>query len=171
MKNVGIIRRVDALGRIVIPREYRKLNRIEIGDPLEIVANDDGGIVLKKVDLTAELMQYGQRATDIAASLLDCTALVCTGEKYVCGSGAGKNGFVGEPAGKAVANAIESRKCSTCSSAEAGLGDSKNAVICPINGDLDCFGAFVLLTEQSDSEAQKVASALAAMIGRTMQKY
>ena len=50
MKTTGIVRRVDDLGRIVIPREYRRAYEIEIGDPMEISADENGIITLKRVD-------------------------------------------------------------------------------------------------------------------------
>ena len=54
MKTTGIVRRVDDLGRIVIPREYRRAYDIEIGDPMEITADENGIITLKRVDMGAE---------------------------------------------------------------------------------------------------------------------
>ena len=54
MKTTGIVRRVDDLGRIVIPREYRRAYDIEIGDPMEISADENGIISLRRVDTGAE---------------------------------------------------------------------------------------------------------------------
>ena len=48
MKATGIVRRIDELGRIVIPKEIRRTLRIREGDPLEIFTNHEGGIILKK---------------------------------------------------------------------------------------------------------------------------
>ena len=50
MKATGIVRRVDDLGRVVIPREIRRTERIREGEPLEIFILEDGGIVFKKYD-------------------------------------------------------------------------------------------------------------------------
>lgn len=55
MKTTGIVRRLDELGRIVIPKEYRKLYGIEIGDPLEIKGNENGTITVSKVSNRTEL--------------------------------------------------------------------------------------------------------------------
>ena len=56
MKTTGIVRRLDELGRIVIPKEYRKLYGIEIGDPLEIKGNENGTITVSKVSNRTELL-------------------------------------------------------------------------------------------------------------------
>ena len=49
MKATGIVRRIDDLGRVVIPKEIRRTMRIREGDPLEIFTNGDGGVVFKKI--------------------------------------------------------------------------------------------------------------------------
>ncbi len=51
MKTTGIIRRIDDLGRIVIPREIRQITRIKEGTPLEILLDEGGSIVLKKINM------------------------------------------------------------------------------------------------------------------------
>ena len=65
MKATGIVRRIDDLGRIVVPKEIRKVLRIREGDPLEIFTGKEGEIVLKKYspmsDLTAFAQQYGRQ--------------------------------------------------------------------------------------------------------------
>ena len=55
MKATGIVRRIDELGRVVIPKEIRRTLRIREGDPLEIFTENDGGIVLKKYSPIGEL--------------------------------------------------------------------------------------------------------------------
>ena len=57
MKTNGIIRRIDDLGRIVIPREFRRLHGIDLGDPMEIVATADGEIIVRKADTSEELVK------------------------------------------------------------------------------------------------------------------
>ena len=55
MKATGIVRRIDELGRIVVPKEIRRVLRIREGDPLEIFTDKDGEIVLKKYSPIGEL--------------------------------------------------------------------------------------------------------------------
>ena len=58
MKATGVVRRIDDLGRIVIPKEIRKTLRIKEGDPLEIFTDREGGIILKKYSPIGELSEF-----------------------------------------------------------------------------------------------------------------
>ena len=58
MKATGIVRRIDDLGRIVVPKEIRKVLRIREGDPLEIFTGKEGEIVLKKYSPMADLTAF-----------------------------------------------------------------------------------------------------------------
>ena len=101
MKSTGIVRRIDDLGRIVIPKEIRKTQHIREGDALEIFAAADGEVVFKKY---SPLGGLGQLAGDYAAVLaksLGCAVVVCDRGSIIaaagllsaaggcCGSGAG----------------------------------------------------------------------------------
>ena len=88
MEQMGIVRRLDALGRVVIPREFRKLNRIEVGDPLEIRALANGDILVRKVDLSAQLRSIGAIALSSLAPHTHNTVGVCTPEEWLMFSAA-----------------------------------------------------------------------------------
>ena len=66
MKATGIVRRIDDLGRVVIPKEIRRTMRIREGDPLEIFTDREGEVILKKYSPIGEL---GEFATEYADSL------------------------------------------------------------------------------------------------------
>lgn len=74
MKATGIVRRIDDLGRVVIPKEIRRTLRIRVGDPLEIFTDREGEIILKKYSPIGELGAY---AADYAESLAQTTAILC----------------------------------------------------------------------------------------------
>ena len=86
MKATGIVRRIDDLGRIVVPKEIRRTLRIREGDPLEIFTSREGEIMLKKYSPVGEL---GEFARSYAQALAQTTeALVCiTDREYVIGAG------------------------------------------------------------------------------------
>ena len=65
MKATGIVRRIDDLGRVVVPKEIRKTLRIREGDPLEIFTDREGKIILKKYSPVGEL---GANAAILAES-------------------------------------------------------------------------------------------------------
>lgn len=64
MRATGIVRRIDDLGRIAIPKEIRRAMKIKEGDPLEIFIDEDGGIVLKKYDIYADLYDVLEEAIE-----------------------------------------------------------------------------------------------------------
>ena len=61
MKATGVIRRLDDLGRIVIPKEIRKLMRIREGEPMEIFVNAEGDIILKKYSPIGDLSEFAMQ--------------------------------------------------------------------------------------------------------------
>ena len=70
MKATGIVRRIDDLGRIVVPKEIRKVLRIREGDPLEIFTGKEGEIVLKKYSPMADLTEFSQRYVEAISQSL-----------------------------------------------------------------------------------------------------
>ena len=64
MRATGIVRRIDELGRVVIPKEIRRTLRIREGDPLEIYTDHDGEVVLKKYSPIGEIANIAKDYTD-----------------------------------------------------------------------------------------------------------
>ena len=80
MKATGIVRRIDDLGRVVIPKEIRRTLRIREGDPLEIFTDREGEIILKKYSPIGELAAFAGMYADSLAKEAGC--LVCAGKVY-----------------------------------------------------------------------------------------
>ena len=109
MKATGIVRRIDDLGRVVVPKEIRRTLRIREGDPLEIFTDREGEIILKKYSPIGEL---GQFAGQYAESLAQATGqLVCITDRdhVIAAAGNGKKDFDGKPISKQLENVIEER--------------------------------------------------------------
>ena len=70
MRATGIVRRIDDLGRVVIPKEIRKTLRIREGDPLEIFTAKDGEVILKKYSLIGELNEFSQEYAETLGETL-----------------------------------------------------------------------------------------------------
>ena len=107
MKATGIVRRIDDLGRIVVPKEIRRTLRIREGDPLEIFTDREGEIILKK------LGEMGNFADQYAESLAQTTGhlvLITDCDHVVTASGAGKKEYEGKPISKQLEDAISERK-------------------------------------------------------------
>ncbi|MEG2660977.1 MAG: AbrB/MazE/SpoVT family DNA-binding domain-containing protein, partial [Oscillospiraceae bacterium] len=90
MKATGIVRRIDDLGRVVIPKEIRRTQMIRVGDPLEIFVNAEGDVIFKKYSPIGELALFAQKCTDalyktanitVAVADRDCIVAVCQNKK------------------------------------------------------------------------------------------
>lgn len=95
MKATGIVRRIDELGRVVIPKEIRRTQRIRQGDTLEIYTAADGEVIFKKYSPLVELGQISAVYTDVLAKSLGCTVLVCDRNCITAASGTGKGEMLG----------------------------------------------------------------------------
>lgn len=160
MKATGIVRRIDDLGRVVIPKEIRRTLRIREGDPLEIFVDRDGEVILKKYSPIGEL---GDFAKEYAESLSESTGhitLISDRDTVIAVAGASKKDYMDKPVGDLLEQAMESRKTAT----ETAPGEHeiiKNAsetytsfVAAPIIAGGDPIGTVVLA---SKDEAAKMA--------------
>ena len=130
MEETGVIRRLDALGRIVIPREYRKLHRIEVGDPLEMRLTTGGEITIKKVDLSAQLKTLGELALHALATYTQKRMAVCSQEEWLLFSH--KSETAGELPPEMV-KAVSGQKPCLLPCGEWGLKtQAKNAALFPV---------------------------------------
>ncbi|QHI71360.1 stage V sporulation T C-terminal domain-containing protein [Aminipila terrae] len=87
MKATGIVRRIDDLGRVVIPKEIRRVLRIREGDPLEIYTSKDGEVILKKYSPINELSQFAGEYAETASSVLGSTVVVSDTDQIIAVSG------------------------------------------------------------------------------------
>lgn len=94
MRATGIVRRIDDLGRVVIPKEIRRVHRIREGDPLEIYTNDDGEVILKKYSPIGELNQFAGEYAEAASSILGGTVMVSDTDHIIAASGSQKKDFL-----------------------------------------------------------------------------
>ena len=95
MKATGIVRRIDELGRVVIPKEIRRTQRIRQGDTLEIFTAADGEVVFKKYSPLVELGQLADIYAEVLAKNLGRPVLVCDRARITAAAGAGRAGLLG----------------------------------------------------------------------------
>ena len=91
MRATGIVRRIDELGRVVIPKEIRRTLRIREGDPLEIYTDHDGEVVLKKYSPIGEIASVAKDYTDALLRTLGHVAIITDRDVVVSASGSPKN--------------------------------------------------------------------------------
>ena len=96
MKATGIIRRVDDLGRIVIPKEIRKTLKIREGDPVEIFTDNQGQVILKKYSPIGEIGNFAKAYAEAMSQIAGHRVLVTDREKVIAVAGSGTKGFLGK---------------------------------------------------------------------------
>ena len=94
MKATGIVRRIDDLGRVVVPKEIRKVLRIREGDPLEIYTGTAGEVILKKYSPIGELGQVAESFAESVSSTLGLPVMVSDTDRYVAVSGMKTRDFI-----------------------------------------------------------------------------
>ena len=90
MKATGIVRRIDDLGRVVVPKEIRRTLRIREGDPLEIYTDREGGIVLRKYSPIGELSQFSKQYAEALAQNTGYIVSITDRDQHIAVAGAGK---------------------------------------------------------------------------------
>lgn len=180
MKATGIVRRIDDLGRVVIPKEIRRTLRIREGDPLEIFVDRDGEVILKKYSPIGEL---GDFAKEYAESLSEGTGhvtLISDRDNIIAVAGASKKEFLDKSVGSVLENCMENRK--TVVEPSGGnaelIKDINEAftsyVAAPIITGGDPIGTVVLLSKDEGVKMsqmeQKMAETAAAFLGKQMEQ-
>lgn len=173
MKATGLVRRIDELGRIVIPKELRRQYKISEGDPLEIYVDKEGEVILKKYSAIQDMRSL---AKDYAQSLYESTgyaSLITDKDRIVAGS-EDAEGLIGTSIGGAVEEAIRTQKTVTKTHAKPSdlsthAQNVYSIIATPIfTVDRDILGAVVLYSydsELTDFE-QKIAETAASFMGK-----
>ena len=128
MRATGIVRRIDELGRVVIPKEIRRTLRIREGDPLEIFTDHDGEVVLKKYSPIGEIANIAKDYTDSLYRTLGHITCICDRDAVVSATGGAKRELIEKPLSAEVENILQSRQISV-------LNLSAGARMIPITND------------------------------------
>ncbi|MYL21973.1 stage V sporulation protein T [Halobacillus litoralis] len=109
MKATGIVRRIDDLGRVVIPKEIRRTLRIREGDPLEIFVDREGEVILKKYSPISELGDFAKEYAEALSESLESPVLICDRDEYIAVAGGGKKEYMNRSIGSKVEGVMDSR--------------------------------------------------------------
>lgn len=110
MKATGIVRRIDDLGRVVVPKEIRRTLRIREGDPLEIFTGREGEVILKKYSPIAELGQFAQAYAEALYEALGTPILISDCDEVIAVSGISKKEYHQKPLSSYAETIIAERK-------------------------------------------------------------
>lgn len=159
MKETGIVRRIDELGRIVIPKEMRRVERMKEGSPVEIFLNNNGEVVLKKYSPIFDLKEYAEDVSKSIAEVFEYSVLISDLDKIVVCTNASKATYANRTISKEVESVMGNRKCymgnkgsnsSMIPLFEGDEGEYSAQIIAPILSGGDLCGSIMLFKKEGD---------------------
>ena len=184
MKATGVVRRIDDLGRIVIPKEIRKTLRIREGDPLEIFTDKEGEIILKKYSPIGELSEFASQYTEALAKTTGHIACISDKDTIIAVSGAPKKEYLEKSVSTELEKLMEDKMVWSSKSKEEKhmpvlLNDGPeekytSQVIYPIVAEGDTIGTVMLLSTEPNAKMNdvelKVVQSAAGFLGKQMEE-
>ena len=151
MKLAGIVRRIDELGRIVIPKEIRKTLHIKNGENLEIFINDDQ-IILKKYSELGNMQELSDTITETLNNILKANILISDTDKFISISGPLKKKYLKEEISETILKYINDRKNVILKDKKINITkdkvENKNIFISPIISNGDAIGALIIISDK-----------------------
>lgn len=179
MKATGIVRRIDDLGRVVIPKEIRRTLRIREGDPLEIFTDREGGVILKKYSPIGELTDFSKEYAESLQSTIGNVVIIADKDAFISSAGAAKKEYIDRKISAELEEIMEARKVVHLTGDKVipmhndeNHKEIKAEVIAPIIAEGDAIGAIVIMskTESKLTDVElKIAEAAALFLGKQME--
>ena len=183
MKATGIVRRIDDLGRVVIPKEIRRTLRIREGDPLEIFTDHDGQVILKKYSPVGELSAFAKEYTEALAQATGHITCITDKDQIVAIAGGSRKEFLDKSISSSLEKVINERAILNATKEDShfvpilseGNTDSYHAqLISPIISEGDAIGSVIFLSNQKDKPMgeveEKLAQSAAGFLGKQMEQ-
>ena len=183
MKATGIVRRIDDLGRIVIPKEIRRTLRFRESDPIEIFTGGEGEIVLKKYSPVGELEPFARQYAESLAQTTGNIVCITDKDKVIAVAGGSKKELLGRPISHELEQLIENRERISALAKEQGFiklteqnGVEEHFTMQVISSVIcqgDAIGAVIITSCEPGVKAgeteQKLALVAAAFLGKQME--
>lgn len=181
MKATGIVRRIDDLGRIVIPKEIRRTLRIREGDPLEIYTEANGEVIFKKYSPIGEMSPFASQYAEVLYKATNMPTLISDRDHIVAAAGVSKKEFLERRITQPLEDLMENRSSfSAFSSKDQKFcpieGVDRNAsLVFPIISSGDVTGAVIMLSneevksENAIESNTKLAQTAATFLGKQME--
>ncbi len=179
MKATGIVRRIDDLGRVVIPKEIRRTMRIREGDPLEIFTDRDGVLIFKKYSPVGELADFAAQICDSMRKTTDSIVAVCDRDSVIAVAGGAKRELLGKAISPALSAIMDKRAPFRQDSGASSLPVSPDdeqfclAVAAPVLTEGDVMGCVLFITPRGSRPLgeleQKLAQTVAGFLGRQLE--
>ncbi len=177
----GIVRRIDELGRVVVPKEIRRTLRIREGDPLEIYTDKEGSIILRKFSHMGELESFSEEYAQALSRTSGHSVMISDRDQIIAVSGIGRD-YLGKGISRKLEKSINGRENIFAQAGEAEFmeiveDDKKEFVeqcICPIITNGDVVGAIMILRKEDKPKMSmtemKMALCASEFIGRHLEE-
>lgn len=183
LKATGVVRRIDDLGRVVIPKEIRKTLRIKEGDPLEIFTDKEGEVILKKYSPIGELTEFATGYAETLAKTTGHIACITDKDTVIAVSGGAKKELLEQDISEELERLMDDKeKYTSKENNDLAIPITKNEnkerrynsqVVYPIISDGDVIGTVILLSKDNNTKMneveQKVAQSAASFLGSQME--
>ena len=180
MKATGIVRRIDELGRVVIPKEIRRTLHIRESDPLEIYTDSEGQIILKKYSPIGEMTTFAKQYAESLAIVSGHTAIIADRDQCIAVSGGHKN-LLNQSVSKELERCMNERESFIAAKGDRNFvqvsdtdSDYEQEAIAPIICEGDIIGCVALLNDSKEKKMgeveQKLVLSAAGFLGRQMEQ-
>lgn len=181
MKATGIVRRIDDLGRIVIPKEIRRTLRIRESDPLEIFTDREGEIILKKYSPIGEMNTFAKQYAESLCQVAGHVALIADRDQFIAVSGGFKS-ILGKSLSRELEEKINNRETVIASKGDKNFipisqditDEFLHEAISPIICEGDVIGAVALISSSDKGKMgeveQKLIQSASGFLGRQMEQ-
>ena len=182
MKATGIVRRIDDLGRVVIPKEIRRTLRIREGDPLEIFTDREGGVILMNYSRIGELTDFSKEYAESLQQAIGHIVLIADKDAFISVSGGSKKEYVERKVSQELEKIMEDRKAVLITDQSKTIplhndeeaGKYTSQVISPIIAEGDAIGAVIILSKESGEKLGeldlKLSETASAFLGKHMEQ-
>ena len=178
MKATGIVRRIDDLGRVVIPKEIRRTMRIREGDPLETYTDKDGEVIFKKYSPIGELSDFAAQICDSLHKSTDAIAAVCDRDTVIAISGGARRELMDKRISAELEHIMEGRSTYRYDgSSSISVSDSADnlcvSVAAPVISEGDVMGCVMFVSPRNSAPCTdieyKLAQTVASFLGKQME--
>ena len=179
MKATGIVRRIDDLGRVVIPKEIRRTMRIREGDPLEIYTDKDGGVIFKKYSLMGGLGDFSAQLCESLYKTTGRISVITDRDSCIALSGAPRRDLADKQISSELEGVLERRQLYQHKEGAAALPVSESGdkyyvlVAAPILSEGDVLGSVLFVGTGGDAPTgeveHKLAQSIAGFLGKHME--
>lgn len=172
MKATGIVRRIDDLGRVVIPKEIRRTMRIREGDPLEIYTDRDGEVIFKKYSPIGELNSFASEYAETLQKTAGMPIFICDRDAIIAVSGASKREYLDRKISSALEEIIDSRSLYVRGAGKETIpltddGSHYVSSAMPIISEGDITGAVIAAWQYDTPVNDKIGDAIEAKLIQT----